>query len=91
MSKNNNKEDNNFEYEIVLNRYKIEKKIGKGSFGTVFSAIDQESKEKLAIKTEVDNPENPLGLLESEDLFLCFLTFFYFYFIFFLSFFFYVM
>ena len=69
MSKNNNKEDNNFEYEIVLNRYKIEKKIGKGSFGTVFSAIDQESKEKLAIKTEVDNPENPLGLLESEYLF----------------------
>ena len=68
MSKNNNKEDNNFEYEIVLNRYKIEKKIGKGSFGTVFSAIDQESKEKLAIKTEVDNPENPLGLLESEYL-----------------------
>ena len=35
---------------IVANKYIIEKKIGRGSFGEVFKGFDQETKTPVAIK-----------------------------------------
>jgi casein kinase 1 len=67
MSNNqNNKDNENFPYEIVFDKYKIEKKIGKGSFGTVFMATNKENHEHVAIKTEINNDKIQVGLLESE-------------------------
>ena len=66
-SKNNNESENNFPYEIVFDKFKIEKKIGKGSFGTVFMAINIQNQEEVAIKTEINNEKNQIGLLESES------------------------
>ena len=67
MSNNkNNKDNDNFPYEIVFDKYKIEKKIGKGSFGTVYMAKNKENHEYVAIKTEINNEKIQVGLLESE-------------------------
>ena len=66
-SKNNNENENNFPYKIVFDKFKIEKKIGKGSFGTVFMAINIQNQEEVAIKTEINNEKNQIGLLESES------------------------
>ncbi|OMJ95529.1 hypothetical protein SteCoe_1132 [Stentor coeruleus] len=38
--------------ELLANRYQIQKLIGKGSFGSVYAAIDSKTKKKLAIKVE---------------------------------------
>ena len=57
---------NNFPYEIVFNKYKIQKKLGKGSFGTVYMAENKENGEKVAIKTEINTNKNQISLLEPE-------------------------
>ena len=67
-SKNNNESENNFPYEIVFDKFKKKKKIGKGSFGTVFMAINIQNQEEVAIKTEINNEKNQIGLLEQESL-----------------------
>ncbi|OMJ89853.1 hypothetical protein SteCoe_7935 [Stentor coeruleus] len=38
--------------ELLANRYQVQKLIGKGSFGSVYAAIDLKTKKKLAIKVE---------------------------------------
>ena len=68
MSNKDNKDNNNFDYEIIFNKYLIENKIGKGSFGTVYTAINQETNERVAVKTEINNNKVQVGLLESESL-----------------------
>ena len=57
---------NFFPYEIVFNKYKIQKKLGKGSFGTVYMAENKENGEKVAIKTEINTNKNQISLLEPE-------------------------
>ena len=57
---------NIFPYEIVFNKYKIQKKLGKGSFGTVYMAENKENGEKVAIKTEINTNKNQISLLEPE-------------------------
>ena len=67
MSNNkNNKDNDNFPYETVFDKFKIEKKIGKGSFGTVYMAQNIETHEYVAIKTEINNDKLQVGLLEPE-------------------------
>ena len=47
-----NKSNFNFSNSTILNKYKIISQIGKGSFGTVFSASNSTNSEQFAIKTE---------------------------------------
>jgi serine/threonine protein kinase len=44
---------------IVAGKYQIEKKIGKGSFGDIFRAMDLKTKEKVAIKVESADHDYP--------------------------------
>ena len=50
----NSKKKSNFIFpnSSILNKYKIISQIGKGSFGTVFSASNSTNSEQFAIKTE---------------------------------------
>ena len=52
MSNNsqNKENNNNFDFKIIFDKYIIGEKIGKGSFGTVFTAINKGTNEKVAIK-----------------------------------------
>ena len=50
----------------MFDKFKIEKKIGKGSFGTVYMAQNIETHEYVAIKTEINNDKLQVGLLEPE-------------------------
>jgi len=54
-TQNNGWDDDNFDYiftpnEIIDNRYKLIKRIGKGSFGQVVKAIDMQTDKEVAIK-----------------------------------------
>ena len=54
-TQNNGWDDDNFDYifaqnEIIDNRYKLIKRIGKGSFGQVVKAIDMKTDKEVAIK-----------------------------------------
>ena len=53
-----------FPYSNLLNKYKIISQIGKGSFGTVFSASSTTNSEQVAIKTEKIKKKG--NLLQSE-------------------------
>ena len=70
MSNNsqNKENNNNFDFKIIFDKYIIGEKIGKGSFGTVFTAINKGTNEKVAIKTELNDNKNQIGLLEQESL-----------------------
>ncbi len=50
---------------IICSKYYIEEKIGEGACGTVFQGYEIETKEKVAIKVEIKNP-NYYGTLELE-------------------------
>ena len=52
--------------QIIFDHYKILHQLGKGSFGTVFSGIDLETNEKVAIKTEQVSDKTHCMLLEAE-------------------------
>lgn len=54
-TQNNGWDDDNFDYiitpnEIIHNRYVLQKRIGKGSFGQVVQALDNRTNEEVAIK-----------------------------------------
>eukprot|EP01091_Cochliopodium_minus_P017216 TRINITY_DN6682_c0_g1_i1.p1 TRINITY_DN6682_c0_g1~~TRINITY_DN6682_c0_g1_i1.p1 ORF type:complete len:446 (+),score=90.39 TRINITY_DN6682_c0_g1_i1:83-1420(+) len=74
ISNNNNVDDNNGDYifkkgDIFDDRYIIEKKLGKGSFGMVVAAIDQKHDKKVAIKIIKNRkPFYNQGLLELKIL-----------------------
>ena len=56
-----------FNLQIVFNKYSIIRQLGKGTFGTVFAAINTKTNEKVAIKVEVQKDKPNLILLESES------------------------
>ena len=56
--------DNNIG-KVFFRKFKCEKKIGKGSFGTVYLGTDLTTKDKVAIKTERKRNNNN-GILETE-------------------------
>ena len=50
---------------VIFSKYLIEKKIGKGSFGTVYQGFVTSTQDKVAIKMEVREHNNS-GTLETE-------------------------
>jgi serine/threonine protein kinase len=56
---------------IYFSKYKPTKKIGEGSFGKIYSAININNNEKFALKME--NREGGQNLLESEAYVMCYL------------------
>lgn len=59
------------ETKIYFSKYKPEKKIGEGSFGKIYSAININTNENFALKME--NRDGGQNLLESEAYVLCYL------------------
>ena len=66
----NNKEDE-LTGKIFFGKYKPEKKLGEGSFGKIYSAVNVTDGEHYALKME--NKDSGQNLLESESYFLCYL------------------
>jgi len=66
LDNNKNIKPNNlfFPYSTLFNKYKIISQIGKGSFGTVYSASNIFNLETVAIKTEINQKNR--NLLQSE-------------------------
>ena len=57
--------------KIFFGKYKPEKKLGEGSFGRIYSAINVSDGEHYALKME--SRENGQNLLEGEAYYLCYL------------------
>ena len=53
--------------KLIFSKYLIRKKIGKGSFGTVYQGINTSNNEKIALKVE-KREKNDSGTLENEAL-----------------------
>lgn len=53
-------EELNFEGKILLKRWEILRKIGGGSFGSVFMSWDQQTKSMVAIKFEESSESEKL-------------------------------
>jgi serine/threonine protein kinase len=51
--------------QLIANKYIIQEKIGNGSFGSIYKGINQRTKEKVAIKTELIEKETKLLKNES--------------------------
>lgn len=62
---------NGIENKIFFSKYRPEKKIGEGSFGKIYSAININTNESFALKMEIR--EGGQNLLESEAYVLCYL------------------
>ena len=58
--------------KLIFGKYLIRKKIGKGSFGTVYQGVNTASNEKIALKVEKREKNDP-GTLENEALRLVYL------------------
>ena len=58
--------------KLIFSKYLIRKKIGKGSFGTVYQGINTSNNEKIALKVE-KRDKNDQGTLENEALRLVYL------------------
>ena len=58
--------------KLIFSKYLIRKKIGKGSFGTVYQGINTSNNEKIALKVEKRDKNDP-GTLENEALRLVYL------------------
>ena len=58
--------------KLIFSKYLIRKKIGKGSFGTVYQGINTSNNEKIALKVEKREKDDP-GTLENEALRLVYL------------------
>ena len=58
--------------KLIFSKYLIRKKIGKGSFGTVYQGINTSNNEKIALKVE-KREKNDSGTLENEALRLVYL------------------
>ena len=59
------------ENKIYFNKYKVDSKIGQGSFGNIYSAHHIQNGEKYALKLEKKNGSH--SLLETETYILCYL------------------
>ena len=53
--------------KLIFSKYLIRKKIGKGSFGTVYQGVNTTNNEKIALKVE-KREKNETGTLEHEAL-----------------------
>ena len=58
--------------KLIFTKYLIRKKVGKGSFGTVYQGINTATNEKIALKVE-KREKNDQGTLENEALRLVYL------------------
>ena len=58
--------------KLIFSKYLIIKKIGKGSFGTVYQGVNTTTNEKIALKVEKREKNDP-GTLENEELRLVYL------------------
>ena len=58
--------------KLIFSKYLIRKKVGKGSFGTVYQGINTATNEKIALKVEKREKNDP-GTLENEALRLVYL------------------
>ena len=66
MSDNNNKKDIPTLYPVIKNHYELRKKIGAGSFGTIFLAEHNKTNEKVAIKFEPISKQRNMNTLTKE-------------------------
>ena len=58
--------------KLIFSKYLIRKKVGKGSFGTVYQGVNTKTNEKIALKVEKREKNDP-GTLENEALRLVYL------------------
>ena len=58
--------------KLIFSKYLIRKKVGKGSFGTVYQGVNTTTNEKIALKVEKREKNDP-GTLENEALRLVYL------------------
>ena len=65
------KQVDDFTKRTFFNKYRPLKKLGEGSFGKIYSAVNVTDGEHYALKME--NKESGQNLLESEAYFLCYL------------------
>ena len=47
---NHNKQEGDFTNRLFFNKYKPVKKLGEGSFGKIYSAVNINNKQKFALK-----------------------------------------
>ena len=65
------KEKDDFTKRTFFNKYKPLKKLGEGSFGKIYSAVNINNQQKFALKMEYKDAQQ--NLLESEAYILCYL------------------
>jgi serine/threonine protein kinase len=50
MSNRNQKQEDEFTKRLFFNKYKPEKKLGEGSFGKIYSAVNITNQQRYALK-----------------------------------------
>ena len=66
-----NKEKDDFTKRLFFNKYRPVKKLGEGSFGKIYSAVNINNQQKFALKMELREANQ--NLLETEAYILCYL------------------